>query len=85
MLVHLASREKGSSVELTFSARALPYGYGRNFGFNRVIKVVARPLWNIEAILAETGMLKNATAAESASDEVVCAYHQPSELSGLIF
>lgn len=39
MLKKLASMEKGTKVDIQFTTRSLPYGYGRNFGFNRVIKV----------------------------------------------
>jgi len=51
MLSLLSAREKGPVMELTFSHRALPYGYGRNFGFNRILKVVGRPLWGAQALL----------------------------------
>ena len=54
LLSLLAAQEKGAP-EVVFSERVLPYGYGRNFGFNRVIKLVARPLWNIAAIKRADG------------------------------
>jgi hypothetical protein len=40
MLLKLAKMEK-AKIDIEFTSRALPYGYGRNFGFNRVIKVNA--------------------------------------------
>ena len=49
----LARAEPKAKVELIFSARTLPYGYGRNHGFSRAIKVVARPLYNIAAAARE--------------------------------
>ena len=50
LLSALAATDK-PGIELEFSHRTLPYGYGKNFGFNRVIKLVSRPLWNVAAIL----------------------------------
>ena len=49
LLQQLTRAEPKTRIELVFSSRAPPYGYGRNLGFNRIVKFVARPLVNVAA------------------------------------
>ena len=71
MLLRLANQAssttpKNRRIDLVLSSRAPPYGYGRNIGYNRVIKVVGRPLWTVAAIL-DAHLLSNTAPGAGAS------------------